>query len=360
VLFFSDVNGGLRDPIAVGQKLDFRNRSQISAPSHTFEYCGSGTNYTALPTNGGVPIPANEIVETNNGRVYSSNTNEKGDFNVGKQFKVDGTSGAVTISTDEFNLSGLNFIGPFSRNGGISTVGEQLREISNSTSLVASTGAPDGNTAPTQFAVKTYADNKFLQDVEVTANLPLTIADTSTQDSQGFWTRKRRIDLALNQPLGLLRLDANGFIPSALQTSRPQFTGVGVGVAPAAGFGMTLGTGLIQSNTTVSPVSNVYTMNVQSGNRFFASADIAAPTTITISNANTIPAGYSWPGQFTFVYTSGAVTWFPGFTVRWDGGVAPPVTAGERETVIFEVIGAATVGGPILIEAAALRGRTNS
>jgi hypothetical protein len=156
VNFFNDVNGGLINSLTTGQVLDFRSRSQISAPSHTFEYVGSGTNYDALPWNGGVPVPANAIVEINNGKVYSSNTNEKGDFAVGSQFSVDGTTGTVTINTDQFNLSGLNFIGPFSRNGGFSTVGVQLQEVSNNTSLVASTGSADGNTVPTQFAVKSF------------------------------------------------------------------------------------------------------------------------------------------------------------------------------------------------------------
>jgi hypothetical protein len=219
VLFYSGLNGGLKDAIAANQILDFRNRSQISAPSHTFEFVGSGTNYDALPWNGGVPVEANAVVETNNGRVYTSNTNEKGDFKVGSQFSVDGTTGSVTINTDQFNLSGLNFIGPFSRNGGISTVGEQLREISNNTSLIASTGAPDGNTAPTQFAVRTYTDNKFLQNVTVTAGLPLTITDTSTQDGQGYWTRTRNISLSVNVANGLARLDGSGLIPSALLPS---------------------------------------------------------------------------------------------------------------------------------------------
>lgn len=219
VVFYSGLNGGLKDAITAGQKLDFRNRSQVSAPSHTFEFVGSGTNYDALPWNGGVPVPANAIVETNNGRVYSSNTNEKGDFKVGSQFEVDGTTGSVTINTDQFNLSGLNFIGPFSRNGGISTVGEQLREVSNNTSLIASTGGADGNTTPTQFAVKTYVDNRFLTNVTVTAGLPLTISDTSTQDGQGYFTRTRNISLSVNEANGLARLDGGGLIPAAILPS---------------------------------------------------------------------------------------------------------------------------------------------
>lgn len=160
--FYSSTNPGLRNSVAAGQVIDFRLRSQISAPGHTFEYVGAGTNYDALPWRGGIPVRANERVETNNGRVFSSNTNELGDFKVGDAFSVDGTTGAVTINTSLFNLSGLNFIGPFSRNGGFSTVGVQLQEVSNNASLLASTGAADGNTVPTQFAVKTYVDTRTI------------------------------------------------------------------------------------------------------------------------------------------------------------------------------------------------------
>jgi hypothetical protein len=215
VFFTSRTNGGLRDTLAAGQVVDFRQRSQITAPGHTFEYVGAGTNYDALPWNGGVPVPANKIVESNNGRIYSSNTDELGNFAVGSQFTVDGTSGAVTINSSQFNISGLNFIGPFSRNGGISTVGEQLREVSNNASLIASTGAPDGNTAPTQFAVKSYASSQFLQAVTTTAGQPISVSDTSTVDAQGFAIKSRNVTLSLNVAYGLVQLDGNGLVPAA-------------------------------------------------------------------------------------------------------------------------------------------------
>jgi hypothetical protein len=221
VLFFSGVNGGLKNPITVGQGLDFRNRSQVSAPSHTFEFVGSGTNYNALPWNGGVPVPANKIVETNNGRVYSSNTDELGNFKVGTQFEVDGTTGSVTINTDQFNLSGLNFIGPFSRNGGISTVGEQLREVSNNVNLIASTGAADGNTAPTQFAVKTYTGERYVTNVTATAGQPISVSVNAAgeQDQFGEWSYVKNISLSLNTANGLARLDGSGLIPASLLPS---------------------------------------------------------------------------------------------------------------------------------------------
>jgi len=451
VEFFSDTNGGLKYPIAAGQKLDFRNRSQISAPSHTFEYVGSGTNYDALPWNGGVPNSANEIVETNNGRVYSSNTNEKGDFKVGKQFGVDGTTGSVTISTDEFNLAGLNYIGPFSRNGGLSTVGEQLREISNNPSLIASTGGVDGNTVPTQFAVKSYTTNSFLQDVTVTTGLPLTINETSSQDGQGYWTRRRNLNLSLNVPNGLARLDGGGLIPSALlpayvddvleyanlaafpatgeggkiyvaldttktyrwsgtayteispspgstdsvtegsvnlyytqarsresvsssagtpltydqatgvftfsygTTGTPQFAGIGVGVAPATGWGMTIGQGVCQRLRTVTAVGSTYTLDVLTGNEFRFAAAVNGAVIVNLSNLASIPSGYTWRGVFSFTFTSGSVSFFSGNgqDKKWDGIFVPALTTGEDETFIVSV-----TGGVNTIEIAAMRGRT--
>jgi len=344
VVFFSGLNGGLKDPITQGQRLDFRNRSQVSAPSHTFEFVGSGTNYDALPWNGGVPVEANAIVETNNGRVYSSNTNEKGDFKVGTQFSVDGTTGSVTINTDQFNLSGLNFIGPFSRNGGISTVGEQLREVSNNTSLIASTGAADGNTVPTQFAVKSYSDNRFLTDVTVTAGLPLSVVDTSTVNSQGFWTRARRLDLVVNAPNGLARLNSSGVLPASLMPNveAVQLASLGVGVAPVTGWEIVANGGTCQFRPTVTAVSGVYTLDVQTGNGFVTAAAINGATTINLSNLNTIPVGYEWEATFRFAYTSGVITWFSGntgYTVKWDDNTALVPTAGQVETVVISVIG---------------------
>ena len=457
VNFYSDTNGGLKNPISATQKLDFRNRSQVSAPSHTFEYVGSGLNYDALPWNGGVPNPANAIIETNNGRVYSSNTNEKGDFKVGKQFEVDGTTGSVTISTDEFNLSGLNFIGPFSRNGGISTVGEQLREISNNSNLIASTGGPDGNTVPTQSAVKNYVDNLFLQDVTVTSGLPLTVTDSSTVNSQGYWTRRRNISLSLNTPNGLVRLDDNGRVPSGLlpsfvddvleyanlaaiqavtgetgkiyvaldsnktyrwsgsayieiskspgttdeitdfgavnkyfsdtlaraavgaqagtpltynqstgiftfsygTTGTPQFAGIGVGVAPASGWGLTIGQSVCQRLQTISAVSNIYTIDVLTGNEFEFADQVATGVTVNLSSLDSIPSGYVWRGVFSFKFASGSVSFFPAnisaltpYQLKWDGGVAPVLTTNEVETFIVSVN-----RDKGLIEIAAMRGR---
>lgn len=220
VMFYRQSGVGLSANVGQGVIADFRLRSQISAGCHSANYVGAGTNYSALPWNGGVPNRANEVVETNYGRVFGLIVNDVGDVKVaGGAFAVDGTTGAVTINTSSFNISGLNAIGPFSRNGGISTVGVQIQEASNNTTLLASTGTSDGNTVPTQFAVRSYADNRFLADVTVTAGLPLTISNTSSQDGSGYWTRSRNLSLSTNVANGLARLDGSGLVPSSLLPS---------------------------------------------------------------------------------------------------------------------------------------------
>lgn len=57
--------------------------SIVNSSAHTWEYAGSGTDYNALPQNGGQTDESFEQVSTLPGRVYSSGTNELGDFKVG-------------------------------------------------------------------------------------------------------------------------------------------------------------------------------------------------------------------------------------------------------------------------------------
>src|SRR5210317_1394810 len=87
------INGDVTAPIDI----DFYLRSQIASSGHTMEYVGSGTDYTALPENGGVPVEANQVVELNNGKVWTATTDHNGKFKVGDFFEVDQELGYVTI-----------------------------------------------------------------------------------------------------------------------------------------------------------------------------------------------------------------------------------------------------------------------
>jgi hypothetical protein len=90
-------NLGLISGVSSSDDVDFYLRSQIASSGHTMEYVGSGTDYTALPENGGVPVEANQKIELNNGAIWAAITDHNGKFTVGDVFEVDQQLGFVTI-----------------------------------------------------------------------------------------------------------------------------------------------------------------------------------------------------------------------------------------------------------------------
>ena len=90
-------NLGLNGDISDGAAVQFFLRSQIASSGHTMEYVGSGTDYRALPENGGVPVDANQVVESNDGKVWTATTDHNGKFKIGDFFEVDQQLGFVTI-----------------------------------------------------------------------------------------------------------------------------------------------------------------------------------------------------------------------------------------------------------------------
>jgi len=90
-------NLGLNGDISDGAAVQFFLRSQIASSGHTMEYVGSGTDYRALPENGGVPVDANQVVESNDGKVWTATTDHNGKFKIGDFFEVDQQLGYVTI-----------------------------------------------------------------------------------------------------------------------------------------------------------------------------------------------------------------------------------------------------------------------
>ena len=72
--------------------------STVNSSSHTFEYVGTGINYTAFPQNGGITDVAKQNVEVNSGKTYVSATDQSGNFSVGPFFNVNLRSGKVTFN----------------------------------------------------------------------------------------------------------------------------------------------------------------------------------------------------------------------------------------------------------------------
>jgi len=72
--------------------------STVNSSSHTFEYVGTGINYTAFPQNGGVTDVTKQSVEVSSGKTYVSATDQSGNFSVGPFFNVNLRSGKVTFN----------------------------------------------------------------------------------------------------------------------------------------------------------------------------------------------------------------------------------------------------------------------
>jgi len=91
-------NLGFSADVATGtDNVQFFLRSMVASSGHTMEYVGSGTDYRALPENGGVPVEANQTIERNNGAIWTAITDHNGKFTVGDFFEVDQQLGFVTI-----------------------------------------------------------------------------------------------------------------------------------------------------------------------------------------------------------------------------------------------------------------------
>ena len=84
--------------LAANRPIELRAPSTINSSSHTFEYVGAGTNYTALPINGGRTDKSKQAIEINGGKCYVSATDQDGNFSVGTYFNVNLRSGQITFA----------------------------------------------------------------------------------------------------------------------------------------------------------------------------------------------------------------------------------------------------------------------
>ena len=91
------LNLGFSAQVLATTNVQFFLRSMIASSGHTMEYVGSGTDYRALPNNGGIPVEASQRVELNNGAIWAAITDHNGKFTVGDIFEVDQQLGFVTV-----------------------------------------------------------------------------------------------------------------------------------------------------------------------------------------------------------------------------------------------------------------------
>ena len=187
-----------------GDIVYFHIASQVSTGGHVTEYLGAGITYNALPEYGGVPNAGNKYVEITPGKVYFNISDHLGNQDIGKYFSVDQLTGAVTIKTDQFSLSGLVGIS-FDRGGSI-------KEVSNDPNLVSSTGAPDSVTVATQYAVYTYVNQRTLP---AAGNVGEALVKYTSSDFNASW-QAVVLTNQKNTANGVAGLDNSSRIPTGL------------------------------------------------------------------------------------------------------------------------------------------------
>jgi hypothetical protein len=89
----------------INESVTFHQTSLITASGQTFEWVGSGTNIqSAVPYKGGQPVEAQQVVESNEGKVYFTSTDQKGDFKIGNSLTIERASGTITGQTFDRSL----------------------------------------------------------------------------------------------------------------------------------------------------------------------------------------------------------------------------------------------------------------
>ena len=89
----------------IGETATFHQTSLITASGQTFEWVGSGTNIQqAVPYRGGQPIQSQQVVESNEGKVYFTSTDQTGDFKIGNSLTIERATGTITGDTFDRSL----------------------------------------------------------------------------------------------------------------------------------------------------------------------------------------------------------------------------------------------------------------
>ena len=78
---------------------------KILLTAHNFAYVGSGADFTNDPS---LAVPANEVTESNGGKIFYSATNQNGDFRVGDAFVVDQATGNVQFQSTSTSQEAAN------------------------------------------------------------------------------------------------------------------------------------------------------------------------------------------------------------------------------------------------------------
>ena len=160
--------------------------SQVRMTGHDFLDIGTGgfadTNYPVIITGDYAQQPdqSRETLSEQGGRVFYVTTDQDGNFRVGDYFKVEQATGRATLSSEEFDLTGLNELQLGSVRAG--KKGATVDEFSTDGTMT-----DNSDTAvPTEKAVVTYitdqlnaggATAKLMKDADVDTTIAVDLTD---------------------------------------------------------------------------------------------------------------------------------------------------------------------------------------
>ena len=140
---------------AIGERIKMHRPSIVNSSAHTWEFAGAGTDYNALPQNGG--LGRGGLFEQYSelpGRVYSSGTNELGDFKVGDFITAENKTGNILFRT-QVSVGELTVLK-------LSLSDIEITEFSTDTGLGDNEpGGASNSRISTQRAVRTFIANRL-------------------------------------------------------------------------------------------------------------------------------------------------------------------------------------------------------
>lgn len=152
--------------------------SIVNSSAHTWEYAGSGIDYNALPQNGGIANADLEQYNENGGQVFSSGTNELGDFKVGRSITAFNRTGNIDFQ-NKVTIGQLDSL-ELSLSGGV-----KITEISISRELGNDEiGGPSDSRLTTQAAQYGYLTGHlgpFIDQNKSTSPIPSAIPQLNSQ-----------------------------------------------------------------------------------------------------------------------------------------------------------------------------------
>ena len=288
------INLGLINGHSDTDPVEFFLRSMVSTASHTFEYAGAGTNYSALPENGGVPVELNEAINVNDGRVWLTSTDQTGKFKVGDTFQVDQQTGYVTIDPSSISTNIVSDNSP-QLGGDLDVLTRRITTSLGNTGVVIE---GNGNGPVT---LKSGAADRF-----VVSPTQLTAGFLGTAAAPAY-------SFIADPDTGLLSPGANELALSTGGTARLTIDASGNVAVPG---GLSQGGNNVLT-TAGGAVTGDVTLNAQSDLRF-ADADSSnwvafqGPATVSSNVTWTLPAADGTSGQVLSTNGSGTLSWATG------------------------------------------------